>query len=81
MSANNYTLIHSIGKRYYVWENLNAEEAVKNEALTEKNVTKIFYSLRKAVDWVNENDTTEYGYQINNLYKPKDNFKEKLLVK
>lgn len=81
MSANNYMLIQKIGKKYYIWYNLNAEEAMKNEVLTEKNAIKVFNSLEKAIDWANKNDMTEYGYQINNPYKPKDGYKEKIKVK
>lgn len=79
MSANNYMLIHKIGKKYYIWDNLNAEEAVINDPLSIKNAAKSFISLEKAIDWANENDFTEYGYQINNLHKPKDGYKEKII--
>ena len=78
MSANNYTLIHKIGKKYYAWYGLNAEEAMVNDVLTPKNADKSFDTLEEAIDWANENDHTEYGYQVNNLYKPKDGYKEKV---
>ena len=81
MSANNYILIHKVGEKYYIWYNLNAEKSVKNEVLTEKNVTKVFDTLDKAIKWANENDMTEYGYQVDNLHKPKDGYKEKIRVK
>ena len=69
-------LIHKLGKKYYIWDNLNAEEAEKNEDLTPDNATISFKRLQNAIKWVNENDETEYGYQINHLLKPKDGFKE-----
>ena len=80
MSANNYMLIHKIGERYYVWDNLNAEEAEENDVLTPKNADKSFDTLEKAIVWANKNDETEYGYRINNPYKPKDGFKEKIRI-
>jgi len=69
-------LIHKLGKKYYIWDNLNAEEAVKNQVLTPDNATISFKRLQNAIKWANENDETEYGYQINNLRKPKDGFME-----
>ena len=77
MSANNYTLIAGVGGRYYLWDNLNAEEAVKNQTLTLQNADCLFENLEQAVNYANENCDTEYGYQINNFRKPKDGFKEK----
>jgi len=71
-------LIHKIGKKFYVWDNLNAEESMKNDVLSPKNATKSFKRLLNAIKWANENDETEYGYQINNLHKPKDGFLETL---
>jgi hypothetical protein len=76
MSANDYMQIQKIGKKWYVWESLMAEESIKNNPLTPKNADKSFGTLEEAVAWANENDDTEYGYRINNLYKPKDGFKE-----
>jgi len=76
MSANNYILIHKLGKKYYIWDNLIAEEATENEVLTIDNATISFKRLQNAIKWVNENDATEYGYQIDDLHKPKDGFKE-----
>ena len=70
-------LIQQIGPKYYVWDNLNAEEDWGHSILTPKNATKIFTTLEKAVAWANKNDTTEYGYRINNPYRPKDGYKEK----
>jgi len=76
ISANNYMLIHKIGKRYYIWDNLIAEEAVKNKILTPDNATISFKRLQNAIKWANKNDESEYGYQIDNLRKPKDGCKE-----
>ena len=76
ISANNYTLIHKIGKKYYAWYGLNAEEAVVNNVLTPANADKCFDTLEQAIDWANENDHTEYGYKIDSPYKPKDGFRE-----
>ena len=81
MSRNDYMLIHKIGKKYYIWANLNAEEAMENPVLTPKNADKSFKTLEEAVNWANKNDETEYGYKINSPYKPKDGFKEKITVK
>ena len=81
MSANNYMLIHKIGKKYYIWDNLNAEEAMENEILTKDNATISFNSLAVAVRWANDHDETEYGYQIGNPYKPKDGYKEKIITR
>lgn len=78
MSANNYMLIHEVKGKYYVWDNLMAEEAIENDPLDIKQA-KCFDSLESAVEWANEHDETEYGYQINNLRRPKDGFMEKLL--
>jgi hypothetical protein len=80
MSANNYMLIHKIGKKYYIWDNLSAEKCVKNKVLTSENADKSFNTLEETVDWANKNDMTEYGYQINNLHKPKDGYREKLQI-
>jgi len=80
MSANNYMLIHRIGKKYYIWENLNAEEAMVNPPLTIKNCCKSFKRLENAINWANQHDDSEYGYQVNNLCKPKDGFLEKLEI-
>jgi hypothetical protein len=71
--------ILKIGDKYYIWDNLNAEEAMVNEPLSIENATKSFKTLEKAIDWANKNDMTEYGYQINNLHRPKDGFKEKVI--
>jgi len=76
MSANDYMLIHKIGKKYYVWDNLIAEEATINEVLIPDSATISFKRLQNAIKWANENDETEYGYQIDDLHKPKDGFKE-----
>ena len=76
MSANDYMLIHKLGKKYYIWDNLNAEESLKNEILTPNNATISFKRRQSAVNWANNNDKTEYGYQINNSFKPKDGFAE-----
>jgi len=76
MSANDYMLIHKIGKKYYVWDNLIAEEATINEVLISDSATISFKRLQNAIKWANENDETEYGYQIDDLHKPKDGFKE-----
>ena len=78
MSANNYMLIYKVGKKYYIWDNLNAEEAMKNPVLTPANATISFKRLQNAINWANQKDETEYGYQINNLRKPKDGFEETL---
>jgi hypothetical protein len=78
MSANNYMLIHKIGKKYYVWDNLNAEEAMENPVLTKKGAVASFKRMEEAVNFANQTDETEYGYQINNLHKPKDGFLERL---
>ena len=80
MSANNYILVQEINGKSYVWDNLNAEEAVKNKVLTRKNVDGVFQRLETAVEWAREIDNTEYGIQINDPYKPKDGFKEKINV-
>ena len=77
MSANNYMLIHKVKGRWYVCDNLNAEEAMTNDPLCLSDAM-VFETLEKAIAWANENDETEYGYQINNLRKPKDGFKEEL---
>jgi len=76
MSANDYMLIHKLGKKYYIWDNLNAEESLKSEILTPDNATISFKRRQNAVNWANNNDKTEYGYQINNPFKPKDGFAE-----
>jgi hypothetical protein len=80
MSANNYMLIQEVitpeGKEVCIWDNLNAEEAMENPALTVKSADKIFHHLSEAIAWANEHDETEYGYRINHPYKPKDGFKE-----
>jgi len=70
--------IIKVGDKVYLWDNLNAEEAIINEPLTLQNTTKVFDSLEEAIGWANQNDETEYGYQINNLRKPKDGYKEKI---
>lgn len=80
MSNNTYILVHKIGKKYYIWNNLNAERAVVNKTLTTKNADISFDTMEEAVKWANKNDDTEYGYQIDNPYKPKDGYREKLLV-
>jgi UDPglucose 6-dehydrogenase len=79
MSANNYMLIHKLGDSYCIWDNLNAEEAAENEPLGMDNVTNCFPTLEDAIEWANKNDQTEYGYQVNNLHKPKDGFLEKIV--
>jgi len=76
MSANNYMLIYKIGRKYYLWDNLIAERACRNPYLMPKNATKSFDALEKAIKWANKNNQTEYGYQINDPYKPKDGWKE-----
>ena len=80
MSANTYTLIHKAGKKWYIWVNLNAERSMRNETLTKKNAIKVFNTLEKAINWANKNDMTEYGYQVDCLYKPKDGWKEKIKI-
>lgn len=75
MSANNYMLIHRVGGKYYVWDNLMAEEATSNPPLSIRDA-KEFTNLEKAIKWANLNDETEYGYQINELSRPKDGFQE-----
>jgi hypothetical protein len=77
MSANNYMSIIKVGDNVYVWDNLNAEEAIENEILTLQNADKVFNSLEEAIEWANKNNETEYGYQVNNFHKPKDGYKEK----
>lgn len=78
MSANNYMLIHKLQNRWHIWDNLNAEEAVQNEILGSENSTVSFDTLEEAVEWANQNDETEYGYQINKPFKPKDGYPEEI---
>lgn len=76
MSANNYTLVYKVNKRWYIWNDLMAEEGCPNDELTKQNSTISFKRLINAISWVNERGCGEYGYQVNNLCKPKDGFKE-----
>lgn len=78
MSANNYSLAYKIGDKYYIWANLNAEEAMDNPPLSRFNADISFDTLEEAVNWLNDNDDTEYGYQIDRPYKPKDGYKENI---
>jgi len=80
MSANNYMLIQKVGDQYYAWDNLNAEEAMGEQPLTTSEADFTSSSLEEMVAWANENDRTEYGYQINDPYKPKDGFPEVILT-
>jgi len=79
MSANNYALICKIKDTWYIWDNLPAEEMMENDTLTIENATKSFNSLIKAIAWANKHSETEYGYQVNDLHKPKDGYKENLI--
>ena len=78
MSANNYCLIHKVKSKWCVWLDLNAEEAMENPVLSIKQA-KRFKTLEEAVEWTNNHDYSEYGYQINKLGKPKDGFLEKIV--
>ena len=78
MSANNYILVYQVKDKYYIWDNLMAEESGEDKPLSIKNATKVCDNLEEAIDWANANDSTEYGYQINNLRRPKDGFLERI---